>query len=82
MKTSNPLINGTKGTINDMVYRQVDGETVIGKKPYLKDPQTEAQVAARASFQQGTQSWKTISPAGRDSYAKQAATMLGKTASR
>lgn len=79
MKAQNPLINGTRGTINDMTYRQVNGSTIGGKKPYLKDPQTEAQVAARASFQQGTQTWETISPEGRDSYAQQAAQMLGKS---
>ena len=79
MKTQNPTMNGTRGTINDVTYRQVNGTTIGGKKPFLNDPQTEAQVAARASFQQGTQSWKTISPEGRASYAQQAATMLGKS---
>lgn len=51
----NPILEQVRGQVGDLVFREVQGETVLSRKPDLSGVVvTEAQTAARERFRQAT----------------------------
>ena len=50
---TNPIIEQVRGKVGDLVFKEVQGETVIARKPDMTGvAATEAQMAAREKFRQ------------------------------
>src|SRR5947207_1201196 len=47
----NPVLEGVHGKIGDLVFKQVQGKTVVARKPdHVTQPNTPAQVAVKERF--------------------------------
>ena len=56
----NPIFEGISRSIGSLVFYNMNGETVIRRKPDSSDPHTPAQMEVRGSFQELVQMWGSL----------------------